>query len=97
MHITLESLEWIGVKEGPAPTRRKQSINRTYTKRRNIGMDRARMQALLHRQALRASPLLEQRCDLVLHESVGGLNLHRGFGSTHLRSRQVTHVASTHR
>src|SRR5262249_9889656 len=97
MDITMEALERIGVKECPAPTRRKQAIPRTDTDRRTIGMDHARMQALLHRQALMARPLLEQRCDLLLHEEVGGRNLHSGFGDTHLRSHQLTHVASPHR
>jgi hypothetical protein len=97
MEITMEALEWIGIKECTAATRRKQSIHRADTKRRNIGMDRARMYALLHRQALMTSPLLEQRGDLLLHESVCGLYLHGGFGDTHLRSHQVTHVASPHR
>ena len=43
MDITMEALEGIGIKECTAATRRKQSINRADTKRRNIGMDRARM------------------------------------------------------
>src|SRR6266446_2302731 len=97
MDITLESLEWIGVKECTATTRRKQSLNRTYAERRNIGMDRTRMQALLNSQALISRTLLEQRRDLLMHEEVCGLNLHGGFCYTHLGSNQLTHVASTHR
>src|SRR5262249_58377426 len=97
MDITMEALEWVGVKEGPAPTRRKQAIHRPDTERRHIGMDRARMQALLHRQAVLARPVLEERCDLLLHEEMGGRHLQRGFGDTHLRSHQLMHVASPHR